>query len=99
MPTSHVGLHWRISPLHHQHCSGVAGCQSLWHVRSSVDVQDLAGNRIGIFGSENTAVRATLVGRQHLAAEWDGARHLDQLAIGVAVARLGGVGRARRDGV
>ena len=53
-----------------------------------------------VVGSEEHGGARDLVGRQQLAAERDGgARHLDQLGVGVAVARLGGVGGAGRDGI
>ena len=77
-------------------CAGLSRCgpspHSAWQRRSRspifmsctilLDVQDLAGNgSIGIFGSEEHSRSCDLIGRQHLPAEWDGARHLDQLVI------------------
>jgi hypothetical protein len=79
--------------------SGVASRRFSRHVRPAVHVEDLAGNGTGILRSEEHGRSCNLIGRQHLAAERNDARHLDQLGIGVAIPRLGRVGHAGRYGV
>ncbi len=71
------------------------GGRSSRHVRPAVDMQYLAGDGIGILGSEEHRSPRNLIGRQHLAPERNCPRHLDQFCFGVAVARLGRVGRYR----
>src|SRR5205823_9383165 len=67
-------------------------------ITAAIDVQDLAGREAGLVGGEENGGAGNVV-RLRDAAERDGLGRGGDLFFAAAVARLGGVGQARRDRV